>query len=573
MLTNKQKLEYALQLKRLHEIMIVKENLYFAQSNSNHNRAVKNLETLHDRIIENRINNHIEGNVDIINHKPIVDQVMNTALVNQRKGLSKTSNKKIDKLVDKNIKSYQEIMNNRLKLDAKTLDEKIEKAAKKKKYQNLSDNQLKHQLKEEFKGTTKKRINRIVGDALHTNQCNISFATAQEQGYKYKVWNNGRGKSRVRPWHRSKVISAVELDDKFYIYGSYPAYMMYPGDLDGGAENVANCRCWLSYTNITPSNLKTKGTIKIKDNVKLTKPNTVSTNQNNVSNNKGLKTKVKDSISNKVKTVINKVKNKFKKIRKKLKINSNLKNQKNYSNKSSVKISSENTDKYSNLKKNLINYDINPNVPLENSKWSKDKSKAVTVNGKTVYGVGESPIDKYLFGEEYAITEKELTKKEFKFVKLYSDDGFEILNNYLRGNLSKNECIIKWDEYFIKSKHYISFDEALDVGKRIFDKGRVLKEDLVVVRRQSSSLLNYANDGVYISDSYLSTSISKCVNPKKYGDYINLIVIPKGTKILYIEGISTAKGEYEILFRIDTKLELVDIINEFNINWILSNRK
>ena len=113
-------------------------------------------------------------------------------------------------------------MNNRLKLDAKTLDEKIERELQKKKYQNLSDNQLKHQLKEEFKGTTKKRINRIVGDALHTNQCNISFATAQEQGYKYKVWNNGRGKSRVRPWHRAKVISAVELDDKFYIYTSFP---------------------------------------------------------------------------------------------------------------------------------------------------------------------------------------------------------------------------------------------------------------------------------------------------------------------------------------------------------------
>lgn len=318
MLTSKQKLEYALQLKRLHEIMVVKENLYFAQSNANHNRAVKNLETLQDRIIENRVKNHIDGNVDLINHKPIVNQVMNTALVNQRKGLSKTSNKKIDKLVDKNIKSYQEIMNNRLKLDAHTLEAKIEKEAKKRKYKNLSDNQLKHQLKEEFKGTTKKRINRIVGDALHTNQCNISFATAQEQGYKYKVWNNGRGKSRVRPWHRAKVISAVELDDKFYIYGSYPAYMMYPGDLEGGAENVANCRCWLSYTNITPNNLKTKGTIKIKDNVQLTKPNTVSTNKNTASNNKSLKTKVKESISTKVKTVIQKVKNKFKKLSKKL---------------------------------------------------------------------------------------------------------------------------------------------------------------------------------------------------------------------------------------------------------------
>lgn len=308
MLTSKQKLEYALQLKRLHEIMVVKENLYFAQSNSNHNRAVKNLETLQDRIIENRVKNHIDGNVDLINHKPIVDQVMNTALVNQRKGLSKTSNKKIDKLVDKNIKSYQEIMNNRLKLDAHTLEAKIEKEAKKRKYKNLSDNQLKHKLKEEFKGTTKKRINRIVGDALHTNQCNISFATAQEQGYKYKVWNNGRGKGRVRPWHLATVIDSVELDDYFIVDGEE---MMYPGDLNGSPRNVANCRCWLQYTNLTPSNLKTKGTIKISDNVSLTQPNTQRNIKNTKGENKGLVTTIKEDISNRVKTVFDSVSNKI----------------------------------------------------------------------------------------------------------------------------------------------------------------------------------------------------------------------------------------------------------------------
>ena len=33
---------------------------------------------------------------------------------------------------------------------------------------------------------------------------------------------------------------------------------MYPGDLNGVAENVANCRCWLRYTNSKPSNLRRK---------------------------------------------------------------------------------------------------------------------------------------------------------------------------------------------------------------------------------------------------------------------------------------------------------------------------
>lgn len=207
-------------------------------------------------------------------------------------------------------------------------------------------------LKKSLKALLKKRINRIVGDALHTNQCNISFATAQEQGYKYKVWNNGRGKGRVRPWHRAKVISAVELDDKFYIYGSYPAYMMYPGDLEGGAENVANCRCWLNYTNITPSNLKTKGTIKIKDNVQLTKPNTVSTNKNTASNNKGLRTKVKESIPTKVKTVIQKVKNKFKKISKKITPKPKLKLTSKFESK--LKVNKDNNKLQSIITKNKV---------------------------------------------------------------------------------------------------------------------------------------------------------------------------------------------------------------------------
>jgi hypothetical protein len=67
---------------------------------------------------------------------------------------------------------------------------------------------------------------------------------------------NGRSKSGVRAWHVSEKISPVPIDEYFEIYGpSGKALAMYPGDLGSGAENVANCRCWLRYTNNRPSGL------------------------------------------------------------------------------------------------------------------------------------------------------------------------------------------------------------------------------------------------------------------------------------------------------------------------------
>ena len=49
---NKTKLEYALKLKRLHEIMVVKENLYFAHQNANYNRATYHIDKIVDKHLE-----------------------------------------------------------------------------------------------------------------------------------------------------------------------------------------------------------------------------------------------------------------------------------------------------------------------------------------------------------------------------------------------------------------------------------------------------------------------------------------------------------------------------------------
>lgn len=73
------------------------------------------------------------------------------------------------------------------------------------------------------------------------------------------MMRGGTKKSRTRPWHRASIIDTVPVDEYFDIYGSYHAQLMYPGDLNGGAENVANCRCWSRYTNTKPTGKVRKG--------------------------------------------------------------------------------------------------------------------------------------------------------------------------------------------------------------------------------------------------------------------------------------------------------------------------
>ena len=48
---------------------------------------------------------------------------------------------------------------------------------------------------------------------------------------------------RTRAWHIG--VQSVDADQPFSVNG---AYMMHPGDPNGGAENVINCRCAMTYT-------------------------------------------------------------------------------------------------------------------------------------------------------------------------------------------------------------------------------------------------------------------------------------------------------------------------------------
>ncbi|WP_409200956.1 ADP-ribosyltransferase [Methanobrevibacter sp. DSM 116169] len=104
----------------------------------------------------------------------------------------------------------------------------------------------------------------------------------------------------------------------------------------------------------------------------------------------------------------------------------------------------------------------------------------------------------------------------------------------------------------------VSFDEALILRKTIFDKAITLEKDLVVIRREKTvALTKYSENEIYTSDSLLSVSISKNLDENKYGKNLNFIKLPKGTKILYIEEISSAMEEFEILLESGTRLKKI----------------
>ena len=240
--------------------------------------------------------------------------------------------------------------------------------------------------------------------------------------YKYKIWMNGRGKGKVRPWHRAKQIQPCYIDDYFDIYGSYHAQMMYPGDLNGGAENVANCRCWIQYTNITPSNLKTKGTIQVNPNVKLKNTDKERPTQNNyslISNIKNKTTTAISNIKNRVRSFnISNVKSKSKEI-------FNIKNKVNIKEKSFKSLDKFNDFDYPHIP--LTEDNIPKDIP-KNMRKSMLKFDKKIMNAKYEYG--------FIFNKTTGKAGEIKTNNETNNVNLfknenYGDDELIVSHNHL----------------------------------------------------------------------------------------------------------------------------------------------
>lgn len=264
MYTYQQRLEYAKQLQRLQKAVVIKDNIHLTYKYQNQNKAIANAHSLQDKIIKSIVDDVVSGNADSIkNIDSKVEKLLTKTLENERKRIHNKKDRYVDNAVEQNTRRYSEILSNRINQESIKLEAKIESEIRSGMHKKLTEAETRQELLNKYGDTGKARIKNIIHDSVHTNESNISFIDALNKGYNYKVWMNGRGKGKTRPWHKANLIMPVPIDEYFDIYGSYHAQLMYPGDLYGGAENVANCRCWLRYTNNVPENFKKKTTFNV----------------------------------------------------------------------------------------------------------------------------------------------------------------------------------------------------------------------------------------------------------------------------------------------------------------------
>lgn len=64
-------------------------------------------------------------------------------------------------------------------------------------------------------------------------------------------------------------------------------------------------------------------------------------------------------------------------------------------------------------------------------------------------------------------------------------------------------------------------------------------------------------------------SIYEYTKVDEYGDELNYILIPKGTKVLYVEGITSSPEDYETLFLPNIYLDKVEDLSSKKKVWKL----
>ena len=404
-MTNREQLLYALKVQRLHEIFVLKDDIHLQYKYKNINRARNQAATFQDKIIDAVIEDAVTGTSDPISSATIknnVENIIDTNLRNDTKRISHDIPKKAVEAAVSNISNrYQFILGNRIREEIPNLQGKIEDYITTNNLGKLPEADLTEKLKAEYGTHAQKRIQNIIKDSFHTNECNLSWVKAVYEGYQYKSWHNGRSK-RTRVWHKAKFIQSVPIDETFDIFGSYPARMMYPGDLNGGAENVANCRCWLSYSNRPPSDLRGSG-----KKTTTGKRNSSKSNKSSKSgkNNNGLLGRIKNA----VKKPIDKIKSKIDNISSKIFKNKNK-----------------------------------PHFKGLFSEKSSDNDNSIIVHGKT-----ESFNDKELFesipkniGQKIYVTKQELYEKFGKLID--SKNLNDVVNHFIYFKRTILDETIEW---------------------------------------------------------------------------------------------------------------------------------
>ena len=266
MFTKQQQLQYLYQIQRLNQLNVLKDDVHLTYKYRNRKKATVNVHNLQDRIqgeivemvLDGGFPSTVEMNEIFDKHSldENIESMISHTLETERNRIHHQPSKFVDHVVETHSQKYTQFMTNRIKKESQRIIEKaiiIEGQALE---NGATPAQARQAVYDYAKTHGKARTKNIIKDAIHSQECNVSFIKAVEDEWRYKVWCNGNKKGNTRAWHIAKTIAPVPIDEPFEIYGPYGKQLsMYPGDLNSGAENVANCRCYLRYTNYRPSGL------------------------------------------------------------------------------------------------------------------------------------------------------------------------------------------------------------------------------------------------------------------------------------------------------------------------------
>lgn len=267
MYTKQQQLEYLRRMQRLRQLNVLKDDIHLTYQYRNRKKVTVDVHTLQDkiqgeivdRVLDGEYPNRSEIRTIQRNHNfdKVVEDAVDELLTNERMRIHRQESKFIDRVVEQHTQQYSQFMKNRLTIEAGRIIDKAIVIEGRALDNGATPAEARQQVFDYAKTHGKGRTKNIIKDAVHSQECNVSFIKAIDDDFRYKVWMNGNRKGNTRAWHKAKNIQPVPIDEPFHIYGPYGMKeSMYPGDLNSGAENVANCRCWLRYTNRKPSGLR-----------------------------------------------------------------------------------------------------------------------------------------------------------------------------------------------------------------------------------------------------------------------------------------------------------------------------
>ena len=137
--------------------------------------------------------------------------------------------------------------------------------------------------------------------------------------------------------------------------------------------------------------------------------------------------------------------------------------------------------------------------------------------------------------------------------------------------LSENEIILPWDAFigiFARpSEEEKTFMDSLNVMSEILKEKYVeLEEDFAFfVRGEEPFMKQEAIDGVYVPN--IPFNISSRKDFKKEWKYLNILLLPKTTKIVYIGNV-VDEDAWDTIIAPGSEFEQVEEIDEFTTVWI-----